>query len=184
MKSTPSLDSLIEATTMGDRDALRVLYARTAPQLFGVCHRVLGDRCEAEDALQELYLDLWNATDVRVGADAGLSGTARSDAVIRRLVTQARAVAVVRRRLRASAPTPASRSDPPSETSPGQRPPPCVRLAKCLDLLHSDRAAMLRRVYLDGATYSDLSAATGIDMVTLRTWLRRSLAQLRDCLCQ
>jgi RNA polymerase sigma factor (sigma-70 family) len=43
-----------------DRDALAELYRRTAAKLFALCLRILGDRAEAEDVLQEVYVTVWN----------------------------------------------------------------------------------------------------------------------------
>jgi RNA polymerase sigma factor (sigma-70 family) len=43
----------------GDRAALRLVYQDTSAKLFGVCLRILKDRSEAEDVLQEVYLTVW-----------------------------------------------------------------------------------------------------------------------------
>src|SRR5215831_727807 len=43
----------------GDRAALRMVYQDTCAKLFGVCLRILNDKSEAEDVLQEVYLTVW-----------------------------------------------------------------------------------------------------------------------------
>src|SRR3978361_2335188 len=43
----------------GDRAALQIVYQDTSAKLFGVCVRILNDRSEAEDVLQEVYLTVW-----------------------------------------------------------------------------------------------------------------------------
>ena len=43
----------------GDRAALRVVYQDTSAKLFGVCLRILKDRGEAEDVLQEVFVTVW-----------------------------------------------------------------------------------------------------------------------------
>src|SRR6266850_715523 len=43
----------------GDRAALQVVYQDTSAKLFGVCLRILNDKSEAEDVLQEVYLTVW-----------------------------------------------------------------------------------------------------------------------------
>src|SRR5918997_1118927 len=43
----------------GDQAALRLVYDDTSALLFGICLRILGDRAEAEDALQDVYVSLW-----------------------------------------------------------------------------------------------------------------------------
>src|ERR1700682_1124291 len=43
----------------GDRTALRTIYQDTSAKLFGVCLRILNDRGEAEDVLQDVYVTVW-----------------------------------------------------------------------------------------------------------------------------
>jgi RNA polymerase sigma-70 factor (ECF subfamily) len=56
------------------------------------------------------------------------------------------------------------------------------RIDDCLAALDPDRADAVRRAYLSGETYADLAARYGIPLNTIRTWLRRSLLKLRECL--
>ena len=56
------------------------------------------------------------------------------------------------------------------------------RINVCFDELPRARAHLVRRAYLEGDSYADLAEATGINLNTLRTWLRRSLIALRECL--
>src|SRR5262245_27648981 len=54
---------LISRVSLRDRAAFDVLYTATSAKLFGVCLRVLGNRTEAEDALQDIYVKIWNKAD-------------------------------------------------------------------------------------------------------------------------
>jgi RNA polymerase sigma-70 factor (ECF subfamily) len=56
------------------------------------------------------------------------------------------------------------------------------RLQRCLDGLDSDRAAAVRGAYLDGASYADLALRFDVPLNTMRTWLRRALIALRECM--
>src|SRR6476659_10881747 len=53
------LVAAINRVAGGDRAALRLVYSETSAKLFGVCLRILGDRSEAEDVLQDVYLAVW-----------------------------------------------------------------------------------------------------------------------------
>jgi RNA polymerase sigma factor (sigma-70 family) len=53
------LSAAIRRAARGDRAALRLIYDETAAKLFGICFRILHDRSEAEDVLQEVYLTVW-----------------------------------------------------------------------------------------------------------------------------
>ena len=52
----------------------------------------------------------------------------------------------------------------------------------CLDELDTVHATAVRGAYLEGDTYQDLADRAGVPINTMRTWLRRSLAKLKDCL--
>jgi RNA polymerase sigma-70 factor (ECF subfamily) len=52
----------------------------------------------------------------------------------------------------------------------------------CLDELEKERAAAVRGAYLDGMSYAELAVRHGVPLNTIRTWLRRSLLKLRECL--
>jgi RNA polymerase sigma-70 factor (ECF subfamily) len=172
------IEGLIARVALRDRAAFSALYDRTSAKLFGICLRILNDRAEAEDALQEVYLRIWHRAD-RYAAN-GLSPMTW-------LITVARNLCLDRLRARRApmddidtvpemadaGPTPEA-----AAVAAGDR----VRIAACLDELPADRADAVRRAYLDGETYQDLAARFGVPLNTMRTWLRRSLLRLRDCL--
>ena len=53
------VDALAGAAA-GDRSAFEDVYRRTSAKLFGICLRIFSERSEAEDALQDAYLTIWN----------------------------------------------------------------------------------------------------------------------------
>src|SRR6187455_2273035 len=53
------LAAALARVASGDRAALRLVYQDTSAKLFGVCLRILRDRREAEDVLQDVYLTVW-----------------------------------------------------------------------------------------------------------------------------
>lgn len=54
------IEDLILRVAQGNRAAFQALYDNTSAKLFGVALRVLNDRTEAEEALQEVYVKIWN----------------------------------------------------------------------------------------------------------------------------
>ncbi|MCA0994382.1 MULTISPECIES: sigma-70 family RNA polymerase sigma factor [Roseobacteraceae] len=165
---------------MADRAAFAALYERTSAKLFGVCLRVLQDRAQAEEALQDTYVKIWtHAGKYRVNGYSPMTW----------LITLARNSAVDRRRRRdAGKPVePIEIDERLADPGPGPAQQAEARaeaqaLALCMGELPPDRAEMVRRAYLEGATYAELSEATGVKLNTVRTWLRRSLMSLRECL--
>lgn len=178
MAAREDIEELILRTEQGDRAAFRALYARSSAKLFGIALRVLNDRAEAEEVLQEVYVKVWhNAARYKVN---GLSPMTW-------LITIARNAAIDRRRRLARCETAAPFEE--SVADPGAGPEGQAiaaserqRLGACLDELAEARAEAVRRAYLDGETYADLAARFDVPLNTMRTWLRRSLLKLRECL--
>jgi RNA polymerase sigma-70 factor (ECF subfamily) len=52
----------------------------------------------------------------------------------------------------------------------------------CMAELDPDKAGAVRRAYLEGETYQELADHYDVPLNTVRTWLRRSLLKLRECL--
>ncbi|NUH65869.1 sigma-70 family RNA polymerase sigma factor [Sulfitobacter sp. S0837] len=164
---------------MGDRAAFEALYDRVSAKLFGVSLRVLETRAAAEDAMQDTFVKIWNNAD-RYQAN-GLSPMTW-------LITIARNTAIDRLRARrkgqqdidtpglelaAPGPSPEQSAVASSEAA---------KLTGCLDQLEADRGAAVRGAYLDGDSYADLAARFNVPLNTMRTWLRRGLLSLRECM--
>lgn len=164
----------------GDRAALRIVYQDSAAKLFGVCLRILNDRNEAEDVLQDVYVTVWRKA---AAFDPGRASP------ISWLVAIARNRAIDR--LRASAGP--RRMEPIEAADAVSDPAPAVlerielaeqhqRLARCLDELEARHASAIRAAFLDGATYEELAARMGVPLGTMKSWIRRGLLKLRACL--
>ncbi|MCE0504165.1 MULTISPECIES: sigma-70 family RNA polymerase sigma factor [unclassified Roseivivax] len=173
------LEAYLARICLKDRAAFSALYDRTSAKLYAISLRVLNDRAEAEEALQEAYLRIWHRAELY---------RANGYSPMTWLITLTRNVAIDRRRKKK--PMPAEGLDA-AETTPDLGPGPEAQAAMnsearalygCLGELAPDRAEMVEKAYLQGWSYAELSAATGVKLNTVRTWLRRSLIQLKDCL--
>lgn len=94
--SGSGLDQALENIALGDRDAFAEVYRRTSVKLLGVCRRILPERQEAEEVLQDIYLTVWR----RAGAFDATRGSAMTW-----LITLARNRAVDRLRASGRRPT-------------------------------------------------------------------------------
>ncbi|OLP59267.1 RNA polymerase subunit sigma [Xaviernesmea oryzae] len=169
---------LISRVGLKDRDAFSRLYRASSPKLFGVCLRMLKDRAEAEEALQEVYVKIWARADGFVPAATSAAGwlqaIARNQAIDR--LRARKPVADV---LDEAYDLPDSTADPEAcAVAAGER----RRIDACLDELAPDRADAVRRAYIEGASYQELADHFAVPLNTMRTWLRRSLLTLRECL--
>jgi len=177
MTEDPVAD-LIGRVASGDRAAFRDLYAAAAAKLFGVTLRILNDRSEAEDALQEVMTRVWlNARRFDAGRARGMTW----------LIAIARNHAIDRLRAR---PAPAEGEEALAaipDRAPGAEAQAVAgsearRIADCFGTLEPARAAAVRGAYLDGLSYEDLARRHDIPLNTMRSWLRRGLQRLRECL--
>ncbi|WP_315920636.1 sigma-70 family RNA polymerase sigma factor [Mesorhizobium sp. SP-1A] len=169
---------LIVRTSLRDRAAFDSLYRQTSAKLFGVCLRVLGDRAEAEDALQEVYVKIWTKADrfaiSELSPISWLVAIARHHSIDRIRARRAPA-ADIDTVLEAIDPAPGPEAMAAARDED-------ARMRNCLDELDRDRADAVRGAYLKGDSYAELSERYGVPLNTMRTWLRRSLLKLRECL--
>lgn len=177
--SDDPIGDLILSCAKGDRAAFRMLYRDASAKLMGVLLRILSERPEAEDALQELYTRIW----LRAGKYDPAKGRGMTW-----LIALARNLAIDRLRSR----PPRSSDDgldlvvdaaPHAETrliAAGD----AMRLTACFNQLEPERAEAVRGAYLVGLSYAELAERYAVPLNTMRTWLRRSLLKLRECLDQ
>jgi RNA polymerase sigma-70 factor (ECF subfamily) len=172
------ITKLIVRTSMKDRAAFDVLYRQTSAKLFGVCLRVLNDRGEAEEALQEVFVKVWTKADRFAVSELS---------PISWLVAIARNHAIDRIRARRKPAVDIDAALDIADPSPGPEMMAVLgaeseRIYKCLEELEKDRAAAVQEAYLKGDSYAELAERYAVPLNTIRTWLRRSLLKLRECL--
>ena len=172
------LTDLLLRIAAQDRRAFRAFYSAAAPKLFGLLLRILGDRAEAEDAMQEVFTRIWlraaKYNPDRGGAMPWAIAIARHHAIDR---LRARKAAQDDGDDLAFAPDPAPRAEV-QMMAMGE----ATRIQNCLGRLDPAVAQALRGAYLSGHSYSDLALAANVPLNTMRTWLRRGLMSLKDCM--
>ncbi|WP_371154810.1 sigma-70 family RNA polymerase sigma factor [Jannaschia sp. 2305UL9-9] len=178
MTALSDIEALIARMGIGDREAFSELYDATSGKLFAVCFRVLKQRNVAEDAMQDAYIKIWkNADRYRVTGHSPMTWLitiARNTAIDRLRARRSHAdIETYHDSLAGSGPTPEQAAIATSEAR---------RVIGCLDQLDGDRRDAIRGAYLDGDTYKDLSDRFDVPLNTMRTWLRRGLDALRECL--
>ena len=175
---TAEIADLIARCALRDRKAFRDLYGRTSAKLYGVTLRILRDRSDADEALQEVYVKIWQRADRYVPGGyspiSWLVAVARNHCldVLRARKPQSEDIDMALD-VADAGPNPEQ-----AEAARGER----TRIDNCLDQLDTDKADAVRGAYLDGYSYEELSARHNVPLNTMRTWLRRSLLKLRECL--
>jgi RNA polymerase sigma factor (sigma-70 family) len=162
-----------------DPDALKYVYRHTSAKLFGVCLRILNDREEAEDVLQDVYLTVWNKAD-KFSADKAspitwLVSLARNRSIDRLRARGGRVMAGVEEA--DALPDRAPLASTLVEDEEDRR-----RLEGCLDQLDPKHAGAVRTAFFEGVTYDALAHMLKVPLGTMKSWIRRSLISLRACL--
>jgi RNA polymerase sigma-70 factor (ECF subfamily) len=173
------LTQSLRKVAQGDRAALREVYQRTSAKLFGVCIRILNDRQEAEDVLQDVYLMVWRRAESFDPAKASpitwLVSVARNRSIDRLRAGGGRSLADIDEAMGIpdAGPDPAAQTLANAEHS---------RLAGCIEALDPKHAAALRTAFFEGLTYEALAKLAGVPVGVMKGWIRRSLTSLHSCL--
>lgn len=176
-------DAALAACARGDRAALRSLYEREGRYLLGVALRIVRDRATAEDVLHDAFMNIWTRAasfDASRGAGRGWM------------------VGIVRHRaldvLRAGSRTVSADEDDLDALQANDPPaaPDMVeafalradlgRLDDCLARLDTPKRNCVLYAYLDGCSHSEIAERLGAPLGSVKAWIRRGLASLRECL--
>jgi RNA polymerase sigma factor (sigma-70 family) len=174
------LTAALNRIAAGDRAALNLLYRDTSAKLFAVCLRILKDRSEAEDVLQEIYLSVFQRAGTFDAARASpmtwLVAIARN-----RSIDRLRSGAMLRR-VKTIDEVPDVVDGAASALTQIEDSEDRQRLMDCLGELESRHAGAVRAAFFDGVTYDELAKRMNIPLGTMKSWIRRSLLRLRQCL--
>ena len=173
------LEALLSRCAAGDRAALETLYARVAPILLAVLMRILRRRDVAEDALQDVFVSVWQRAHqfdpIRGRALAWLVSMARYRAIdLQRAARPALPLSEV------SALEPQLQSEGPLEG--GEMLGTGALLMRCLEQIAAPQRRCLMLAYEEGLTHSEIARAVNEPLGTVKSWVRRSLMALRRCL--
>jgi RNA polymerase sigma-70 factor, ECF subfamily len=170
--------ALISRVAMRDQKAFSDLYNRTSPKLFAVCLRILKNRSDAEEVLQEVFVKVWQRADRFVAsgnpAMGWLTAIARNSSI-----DAIRARKPVADEIDAVYDLADVEPDPEQQAvikGEGRR------IDICMDSLEKGRAQAVRSAYVEGLSYQELADLYAVPLNTMRTWLRRSLIKLRECM--
>jgi RNA polymerase sigma-70 factor (ECF subfamily) len=179
LQSPRELVDLIARVARRDRQAFAALYQATSAKLFGIVVRILARRELAEEVLQEVYVKIWERAGdfdaTRASPITWMATIARNRALDE--ARRARPVAIDDRPEVLDIADPAELQSDRIEASED-----LSRMLDCLARLEPDRRDIVRLAYIDGLSRETLAKRYGRPVATIKTWLHRSLKQLKDCL--
>lgn len=184
------LSQLLARAGLGDRAAFARLYERTSGHLFAVVLRINRDRAEAEDVLQEVYVNAWRAAR---GFDAAQS----QPLTWLTHIARNRAIDSLRRK-QTEPPRQATRATDDEDEDvydklPGDAPGPLAlldraadarSLAACMAQLSGPQRQSVALAFFDGLSHAEVAGHMGQPLGTVKSWIRRALQALKGCLDQ
>jgi RNA polymerase sigma-70 factor, ECF subfamily len=173
------LAALMARIAARDRAAFAQLYRLTHAKLYGVVIRIVARRDLAGEVLQEAFVRIWEKADdfdpVKGSPLAWMTAIARN-----------RALDEMRRARPLAMEDLGERFDPPGEEidplASRERSEQLEALMKCLAALDAEKRKIVLLAYYRGASRETLAKKFNRPVPTIKTWLRRSLSELRDCL--
>jgi RNA polymerase sigma-70 factor (ECF subfamily) len=164
----------------GSRSALAEVYGKTSAKLFGICLRILGSRSEAEDVLQDVYINVWRKAGTfdpaRASPITWLAALARNRAIDRLRAARSRG---------GTEPIEAAGEivdDGEDALSRLEAMEEGRQLSTCIEELEARQAGAIRSAFFEGFSYSELAARSEVPLGTMKSWVRRGLLRLRECL--
>jgi len=188
MKSTAARDAsdelgrLLSRCSLGDQAAFGQLYEATSAKLFGIALRILRRESWAEEALQEAYVKIWRHADsynpgrgrpmtwmINVVRNQSLDLLRRADYRAQEEEWNPDSDA------RTSADNPAAEAETSQEMQ---------RVMGCLGMLGNEQRDCILLSYHQGLTPTEVAGRLKRPVGTVKTWIRRGLVKVRECLGQ
>jgi RNA polymerase sigma-70 factor (ECF subfamily) len=164
--------TLADALRAGDSAALAAVHARYGATLFGYLVSTLGDRATAEDVFQQVLTEIWQRGPTYDPARGSMTAWVLT-------IARSRAIDELRRRR----PDPIDPAELPEDGSaPHDDALARWRMADLLAQLPDDERRLLEARFYSGLTQTEIAAATGIAMGTIKTRMVRGLERLRALL--
>jgi RNA polymerase sigma-70 factor (ECF subfamily) len=186
------LEGLLSRVALGDRKAFAALYDDTRAYLFGVILRITVDRELAEDVLQEVFVNVWRAAQSFDGERSQpltwLTSVARNRAIdsLRRRKAEPTTISMD---LDGDEGEGGSESVVAGIADPGAGPlqqlekaAEAQALTQCLQQLSREQQQCLALAYYRGLSHAETAEHLSLPLGTVKSWVRRALMAVKDCL--
>jgi len=159
----------------GERAAMRVIYDIEAGRMVGVARRILRRQDLAEEAVQDAFMRMWRAArsfdPARGSARTWLYAILRNSAI-----------SILRDEGRFGSDEEFSEDIAPATENALARLPETSALRRCLEQLDAQRRTVVVLAYVHGLSHCELAGKLGVPLGTVKSWVRRSLISLQECM--
>ncbi len=182
------LSRLLARAGLGDRAAFATLYDKTSAHLLGVVLRIHRDRAQAEDILQEVYVNVWRAAQSFDAAQSQpltwLTSIARNRAIdsLRRTQTQPQFQTQFSNTDEDPDVYDTVASDQPGPLDLLSRATDARALSSCMKGLSAQQRQSVALAFFDGLSHAEVAHNMREPLGTVKSWVRRALLSLKSCL--
>ena len=172
--AAPAPPSLLARVAAGDRGAMRECLARFGGLVWSLARRF--EPADAEDAVQEIFVDLWKSA-------ARFDAAIASETVFVAMIARRRLID--RRRTRGRRPTTDPSAEVPQLVDAGTAPDTCAeasQAARALDQLRPEQRQVLLLATCHGLSHGEIAAQIGMPLGTVKAHVRRGLISIRAAL--
>jgi RNA polymerase sigma-70 factor (ECF subfamily) len=177
---------MLAQVARGDQRAFGKLYDRLSSPLYSLAVRMLGDSAEAQDALQEVFLQIWRraaAYDAEQSSVFSWAVLMTRSRVIDRLRARGRRLRVIVTSTDDAAQAeivPASASSTESAADTAGRNEEAVRVRSSLNKLPAEQREAIELAFFNDLTHHEIAAQLGQPLGTIKARIRRGLLKLRE----
>jgi RNA polymerase sigma-70 factor (ECF subfamily) len=164
---------LLERVIAREAEAIGELYDRHSRLLYGLILRILRNAAEAEEVLQDVFLQVWKRAET-FNASLGTPVAWLVRIARNRAIDRLRANSVSARTLEAPPPPPGESPEARAAMTEQQR-----ALDRALGALSAEERQLLEHAYFLGLTQSELAERFGLPLGTVKTRIRTALTTLR-----
>jgi RNA polymerase sigma-70 factor (ECF subfamily) len=169
-------DSVLIRVARGDQAAVAECIDQFGSLVWALARRLSPNRDDAEDAVQEIFVDVWKSA-------ARFDPAQGSEKVFISTIARRRLIDRLRRHSQLPEFAPTEELDVVGWAEPGTRGEISVeaeRAAQAVAQLKPDQQKVIELAVLHGLSHSEIAAKTGMPLGTVKTQMRRGLIQVRE----
>ena len=173
-------ETVLPRVAQGEATAIAECLDRYGGLVWALARKHCGNRDMAEDAVQDIFIQLWRAAD---RFDVNIA----SEATFVSMIARRRLIDLHRRKDHLASSEPASEIDTLSVRAPdaaarAELKDEAAKAESCLCKLPNEQQKVIRLSIYEGLSHSRIAEATGLSLGTVKTHIRRGLIELREML--
>jgi RNA polymerase sigma-70 factor, ECF subfamily len=164
--------ALLSRVGQGDENAMETVFRRYSGPVYSVALRVLHDTGQAEDVMQEIFLQLWRKPAAFIQGRGSLGAWLV-------VVTRNRAIDLLRRRKQTDSVDDVVLASPINVADDAERNAMMEKVRAVLVNLPQEQRKSLELAYFEGLSHTEIATRTGDPLGTVKTRIRQALITLR-----